>query len=300
MIEDPTARRSPARLSARRVPPAAIDFDRLGDLDDGIDDGIDDAFDDGSDVAAPTSVAGRGARGGPRAPRGGVGLLLRVVRPWFDPRPGELRGIIIVLAAGLVLTSALWFDASRRPSGPSASSGPGGTELQSFAPVTMLDAEGDWSGPVPPGAPAMSGTTEVVVHVSGAVAAPGLLVLAAGARVGDAILAAGGASPEAQLDRVNLARRLEDGEQVHVPRAGEDVAAPVATGSRGILADGRVDVNVATAEELATLPGIGPARAQAIIATREERPFAVPGDLRRVPGIGEATFQRLAPLVSVG
>jgi competence protein ComEA len=66
-----------------------------------------------------------------------------------------------------------------------------------------------------------------------------------------------------------------------------------------VLADGRIDINRASAEELATLPGIGPARAQAIIAAREERAFTAPGDLRRVPGIGEATFQRLAPLVAV-
>jgi competence protein ComEA len=160
--------------------------------------------------------------------------------------------------------------------------------------------EEDWASPARTEDRGAALPTDVVVHVSGAVAEPGLRVLVAGARVGDAILAAGGASAEAQLDLLNLARRLEDGEQVHVPRPGDAVVGSPTPGSRGILADGRVDVNVASAEELATLPGIGPARAQAIIATREERPFAVPGDLRRVPGIGEATFQRLAPLVSVG
>jgi competence protein ComEA len=139
------------------------------------------------------------------------------------------------------------------------------------------------------------------VHVTGAVALPGLLTLAPGARVGDAVAAAGGALPDAWLDRVNLARPVADGEQVHVPRVGEDAPPPAASGptSQGILPDGRVDLNRATAEELATLPGIGPARAAAIIAAREEQPFDEPGDLRRVPGIGEATFQRLAPLVAV-
>ena len=66
-----------------------------------------------------------------------------------------------------------------------------------------------------------------------------------------------------------------------------------------MLADGRIDLNAASQAELETLPGVGPARAQAIIAEREARPFRVPGDLRRVPGIGEVTFQRLAPLVAV-
>jgi competence protein ComEA len=117
--------------------------------------------------------------------------------------------------------------------------------------------------------------------------------------VADAVDAAGGAEGDALLERLNLARPLDDGEQVHVPRVGEDVAPPSGTTSRGVLADGRIDINRASAEELATLPGIGPARAQAIIAAREERAFTAPGDLRRVSGIGEVTFQRLAPLIAV-
>jgi len=288
MIEDPTRPRSPIRPSARAVSGADIDFDRLGDLED-----LDDQFEVEAAMRRASGETGISTRGS----RGGIGLLLRMLRPWFDPRPGELRGVIIVLAAGLVLTSALWFDASRRPDAASGSTGP---EPQGFAPISAVGVEEDWASPATTEDRGAAIPTDVVVHVSGAVAEPGLRVLVAGARVGDAILAAGGASADAQLDLLNLARRLEDGEQVHVPRPGDAVVGSPTPGSRGILADGRVDVNVASAEELATLPGIGPARAQAIIATREERPFAVPGDLRRVPGIGEATFQRLAPLVSVG
>lgn len=295
MIEDPTRPRSPLRPSARAASGAGIDFDRLGDLEDlaeALDGEEDAAFDEGS--FAPVGPGGgpaRDARGPARGSRGGVGVLLRMLRPWFDPRPGELRGVIIVLSAGLVLTSALWFDASRRPNGE---------EPQAFTAVTVVDAGDDWADAVQPTAAAAVAITDVVVHVSGAVAQPGLLVLVVGARVGDAILAAGGATEDAQLDRLNLARLLEDGEQVHVPRPGEDVGISAGPSSRGILADGRVDVNTASAQELTTLPGIGPARAQAIIAARQERPFSVPGDLRRVSGIGEATFQRLAPLISVG
>jgi competence protein ComEA len=119
------------------------------------------------------------------------------------------------------------------------------------------------------------------------------------ARVADAIAAAGGALPDARLDRLNLARIVDDAERVHVPRVGEDAPPPEEPASQGVLPDGRVDLNAATQSELETLPGVGPARAQAIIAEREARPFRVAGDLRLEPGIGEATFQRLAPLVAV-
>ena len=105
--------------------------------------------------------------------------------------------------------------------------------------------------------------------------------------------------PDGRLDRLNLARLVDDGERIHVPRVGEDAPPPEQPASRGVLPDGRIDLNAASLAELETLPGVGPARAQAIIAEREARPFRVPGDLRRVPGIGEATFQRLAPLVAV-
>jgi len=236
------------------------------------------------DVASPQRV-------------GWAGVLARVMRPWLDPRPGELRGAIVLLALSLALTLALWFDASRRPE---LGSGTGTTS----APVP-LERDTTLAGPDPfdwgvPG-PAQAATSKalVVVHVTGAVRIAGLVSLPEGSRVGDGIDAAGGVLPDARIDRLNLARVLVDGEHVHVPRVGEDAPLPVDAPSQGLLPDGRIDLNRATAAELETLPGVGPARAQAIIAERENRPFAVPGDLRRVPGIGEATFQRLAPLVAV-
>jgi competence protein ComEA len=138
-----------------------------------------------------------------------------------------------------------------------------------------------------------------VVHVSGAVLRPGVVTLPERSRVADAIDAAGGPMPDARLDRLNLARIVEDAERVHVPRVGEDAPPPDEPASPGVLPDGRIDLNTASQAELETLPGVGPARARAIIAEREARPFRVAGDLRRVPGIGEATFQRLSPLVAV-
>jgi competence protein ComEA len=254
------------------------------------------------------------------APNAGrrAALVLAVLRPWLDPRPGELRGLIILLTAALTLSLALWFDATRRPYAlpeGGATAPPSGVSPGDVSPSDVTPS-GTRAGATNEGVPGvradgsdgwgLAGAGEgaraadgPVVHVSGAVLAPGIVELPSGARVADAINAAGGAAPDAQLDRLNLARIVDDGEQVHVTRMGEDAPPPEATASRGVLPDGRIDLNTASAAELETLPGVGPARAQAIIAEREVRPFRVPGDLRRVPGIGEVTFQRLAPLVTV-
>jgi len=217
-------------------------------------------------------------------------LLVRVLRPWFEPRPGELRGAIVLLAVALAVSLALWFDASRRP------------QPLDVPTAVVLPVGGDGAGRAD-GSDGWGIGVEVargpVVHVSGAVARPGVVTLPERSRVADAIEAAGGAMPDARMDRLNLARLVEDAERIHVPRVGEDAPPPDEPASRGVLPDGRIDLNAASQAELETLPGVGPARALAIIAEREARPFRVPGDLRRVPGIGEATFQRLAPLVAV-
>ncbi len=104
------------------------------------------------------------------------------------------------------------------------------------------------------------------VHVSGAVIAPGVVTLAPGDRVIDAIEAAGGPSADAAPDLVNLARRVVDGEQIGVPRAGE----PATT---------LIDLNTASAADLEALPGIGAARSRAIIAARQAQPFISSDDL---------------------
>lgn len=148
----------------------------------------------------------------------------------------------------------------------------------------------------------------VVVHVAGLVAEPGLQRLPGGARVADALVAAGGPLPEAWLEGINLARPLSDGEQLLVPAAPDpaDPGAPGAAGDAageggtGMLPDGTIDLNLATIAELETLPGVGPVTAQRIVEHREEQgPFRSVGQLRDVSGIGEKTFQRLAELVVV-
>lgn len=134
---------------------------------------------------------------------------------------------------------------------------------------------------------------DLVVHVAGAVARPGLYRLRPGARVADAIEAAGGPGAGADPDRLNLAGRLADGQRVAVPRRGEP--APVEAGaSSGPEQTTVVDLNTATETELDALPGVGPATARAIVEERNRRGgFHSVRDLLRIRGIGE---RRLAEL----
>ncbi|WP_240642289.1 ComEA family DNA-binding protein [Microbacterium sulfonylureivorans] len=134
------------------------------------------------------------------------------------------------------------------------------------------------------------------VHVSGAVAAPGLYVLDDGARVVDAVAAAGGFATDADEAAVNLARPLGDGEQLYVAVAGEAGAATAAAQAT----DGRVDLNTADLAALDTLPRIGPAMAQRIIDWRDENGrFTAVEDLLAVPGIGDKMLDALRDLVKV-
>nr|WP_307784418.1 ComEA family DNA-binding protein [Salinibacterium sp. SWN139] len=137
-------------------------------------------------------------------------------------------------------------------------------------------------------------TPSLFVHVTGAVARPGLFELAEGSRVIDAIAAAGGFTDDANRDQLNLARLLADGEQFAVPAAGADDAAETTA------SDGRVNLNTADAAALDTLPRIGPAMAARILAWRDANGrFVSIDDLRNVAGIGDATFDGLRDLVTV-
>ncbi len=152
----------------------------------------------------------------------------------------------------------------------------------------------------------------LVVHVVGAVASPGVVTLGAGSRVVDAVTAAGGLRPDADPDRVNLAAPLEDGQRVVVPVVGQEPPTVVGSGGTGgsSAGDGSssagsqsapIDLNSATAQDLETLPGVGPATSSAIISHREkEGPFRSVDDLLDVRGIGEAKLDALRDLVSVG
>lgn len=158
----------------------------------------------------------------------------------------------------------------------------------------------------------------VVVHVDGAVQRPGVVSVPHGSRVSDAVAAAGGLTGEADTRLVNLARLLQDGELVVVPRPGEPPAVtpaspggggPGVPGGPGGLATGDddgpgaggpVDVNQADAAELDTLPGVGPVLAQRIVEHREQvGPFSSVDDLLAVSGIGPAVLARLRDAVTV-
>lgn len=132
---------------------------------------------------------------------------------------------------------------------------------------------------------------QVTVHVSGAVVRPGLVTLPSDSRVADAIVAAGGATSDAQLGALNLAATVGDGTRLVVPSAVE--GSPVA-------GDGRVRLNSASATELQGLPGVGPVLAERIVAHRETvGSFETVEDLLDVPGIGEAKLAAIRDSVLV-
>ena len=138
------------------------------------------------------------------------------------------------------------------------------------------------------------------VHVAGAVRKPGLYRLDAGDRVADAIARAGGFSDEAARDGVNLARPVADGEQIVVPVIGAETAAPTAGGSGGGAGGGALDLNTATRDQLDTLPRVGPAIADRIIAWREQNGrFTSVEELGEVSGIGEKLLAQLTPKVTL-
>lgn len=158
-----------------------------------------------------------------------------------------------------------------------------------------------------PGAPTPTPSTsppptELVVAVVGDVASPGVVRLAPGSRVDDALRAAGGLIPGGSAGLLNLARPLVDGEQVVVgPDAPPDPpAAGPAGGPVGTTAGGLVDLNRATAADLDQLPGIGPVLAERVVDWRTEHGgFASIDQLREVPGIGESKFAALKAKVTV-
>lgn len=161
--------------------------------------------------------------------------------------------------------------------------------------------------------PTPTPTPVLQVHVVGAVRSPGVVRVAAGARVHQAITAAGGTTHDAVLGDLNLAAPLNDGEQIVIGRGpgAKSEVRPLAGGSAGgasgsvsgaggTAPGGKVNLNSATLAALDALPGVGPVTAQSIVSWREQHGrFSRVEELQEIDGIGPKTFEKLAPLVSV-
>ena len=201
---------------------------------------------------------------------------------------GRQRVAVAVLAlVALVGAGVVWARATPRPAGPPA-------ELEAAAPAdqTLPRAAPDTSAAAGP-------SDRVAVHVAGRVRRPGLVRLPAGSRVQDAITAAGGATSGADLDAVNLARKLTDGEQVRVPGPGDPAPPPPDAAAGPATPSAPLDLNTATVEQLDTLPGVGEVTAGRIVAYRSAHPFTTVDELLEVPGIGQRRFEQLKDLVTV-
>jgi len=210
-----------------------------------------------------------------------------------DPRAGVAALVVLALVAGFV-----WYRLGAGGSSPAPTTPRAATT--SAPAATGSSATGG-----PAGAAAKKGE-RVTVHVAGAVAKPGVYDLGAGARVIDAIEAAGGGVPDADLNRLNLAAKVADGQRVLVQRVGEATpagsSAGGSSGTGGGTADpsGLVNLNSATQPELEALPGIGPTLAEAIIGERDRRGgFRSVNELRDVRGIGEKRFADLKGKVTI-
>jgi competence protein ComEA len=140
-----------------------------------------------------------------------------------------------------------------------------------------------------------------LVHVVGAVRRAGVYRVAAGKRIEDAIRLAGGATAHADLQAINLAAKVADGQQIVVPRRGRaGVAATASPATPGAPASAPVNLNTATAEQLDTLDGVGPTTAQKILAFRQQHGgFSSINDLTQIPGIGPKKLAALKPQVTV-
>lgn len=196
---------------------------------------------------------------------------------------------LLALAAGVIL-AGVWLYGQSTP-----------------APVVIRAGSGERASPSEP-----KTETTIAVHVAGAVRRPGMVSLPSGARINDAVRLVGGPIAGADLDTINLASKLRDGQQIVVPRKGQAASGGAATGGSaagggaagaGAASGGeaKVDLNTATVAQLDSLPGIGPVLAQRIFDHRRERgPFRKVLDLRQVEGIGPKKFDQLRSRVTCG
>lgn len=140
---------------------------------------------------------------------------------------------------------------------------------------------------------------EIMVHISGQVYNPGIVILESGSRLIDAVELAGGLKKEADLDKINLAKKLSDEEKIYIPKIGEEyIEEPSESGSSSNSTD-KININTCTKEELMSLPGIGDVLADRIIEYRKKSKFKNVEDIMNVSGIGEKRFEEIKDLIIV-
>ncbi|WP_436848280.1 helix-hairpin-helix domain-containing protein [Streptomyces flaveolus] len=227
-----------------------------------------------------------------------AGMALRERMPvWLQTRYGvERRGVValavVLVAAAVFAVQHFWAGRPQEVSAPQV--------VRDQAP---FGKKGEGATAAPAVGTSATPGAEIVVDISGKVRKPGIRRLPAGARVADALRAAGGVRPGVSTEGLNRARFLVDGEQVVVgtPAGAAAQPAPAAgslTGSTGTGPPAPVSLNTATAEQLDTLPGVGPVLAQHIIDYRTQHGgFRSVDELREVNGIGDRRFTDLRDLV---
>ena len=201
-------------------------------------------------------------------------------RRWGDRQ----LAVVAVLGLAAAVLVAWWVIAGR----PSEADDPA-----PFASIPASAASAD--SPTPEDG--AEGSEELVIHVTGEVQRPGIVVVPAGSRVHEAVDAAGGVAGTPDLSTLNLAREIQDGEQIVV---GGPPAEGGGSASEGADAGARININTADTSTLEELPGVGPVTAQAIVDRRTDHgPFRAVEDLLDVKGIGEATLAELRDRVAV-
>ncbi len=255
-------------------------------------------YDGGSRVLGDDAASGAADESPPGTDKTGPALRWRV----------GLR--VALLIAALAVLGGAWFW-SQVAAGQPEVMPLSDISAQGSLPAGEGTQEEEPHGAGPPELPSetpQAGT--VIIHVAGAVAVPGVVQLPAGSRVHQAVAAAGGGTPSADLNRLNLAAVLTDGQKLYVPQAGEEIPAGSSaslgeagegTGGGGTTsAGGKVNLNTAGVEELDALPKVGPVLAQRIVDWRKEHgPFKSVEELDAVDGVGPKMLETLLPLVGI-
>lgn len=258
-----------------------------------------------------------------RRPLPQTGWSARAIDCWHRRREEPILGVVALVVVALI-AGTFWYRAGVAGAGGSggakSSANKGNVRLEDSNSETGSKAGTGTGGTGSSEGGGSEGETgdasgDVIIHVAGAVARPGVYELDTGNRITDAIDAAGGPIPEADLHRLNLAAKVADGQRIVVPRQGQQ-GEPTATGEggaggtngdttgqgagQGEASPGRINLNTATQAQLEMLPGIGPSFARSILSYRERKgSFRSVRELLEVRGIGEARFAELKDLVTV-